>query len=208
MASSPTETSYDRWAGFYDRLIPNRLYSRVIWGTHPNDYRAFARAAVADADGPLLDAVGGTAVFTADAYRGATREIVVADLSEGMLERARQRLGDAPHVTFVQADATAPPFEPGSFATVACMSALHVFPDPAAAVRGLWPLVAPGGRLFVSGMVAETAVGSRYLKLLHRAGEAGTPMSEAAMRDIVTGATGAAPEGERRGSMTYLTVRR
>lgn len=204
----PPSNSYDRFARFYDRVIPNRLYSRVFWRTHPDEYRAFARAAVADGDGPFLDATAGTAVFTADAYRSATRPITVADLSEGMLAKARERLGDAPHLTSVKADATAPPFAPGSFETVALMSALHVLPDPGAALDGLWPLVAPGGALFVSGLVAETAVGTRYLRLLHRAGEAGPPLTEAAMRALVAAATGTEPEGERRGSMTYLTARR
>ena len=203
-ASSPTELSYDRFARFYDRLIPNRLYSRVLWGNDPVEYRAFARAAVADAEGPMLDAAAGTAVFTAEAYRAARRPITVADLSEGMLAKARARLGDAPHIVFAQADATAPPFAPGSFDTVACMSALHVFPDPLAALRGLWPLVAPGGRLFVSGLVAEHRVGRHYLRLLHRAGEAGPPLAETAARALVRDVTGTEPDGERLGSMLYL----
>jgi ubiquinone/menaquinone biosynthesis C-methylase UbiE len=99
---------------------------------------AFAREAAADGDGWLLDAAGGSAVFTADVYRAAGRPVVLADLSLAMLARARSRLGDARDVTLVQADAADPPFAPGSFPTVACMSALHVFPDPAPVVHALW----------------------------------------------------------------------
>ncbi len=63
--AAPGAASYDRWPGLYDRMIPNRVYSRLAWGTDPDDYVAFAREAVADAGGPMLDLAGGTAVFTA-----------------------------------------------------------------------------------------------------------------------------------------------
>jgi SAM-dependent methyltransferase len=198
--------SYDRSAALYDRLIPSRVYNRLAWSTEPADYVAFAREAVADGDGPLLDAAGGSAVFTADVYWGARRPIVFSDLSLGMLERARTRLGGAEHVTLVQADAADPPFAPGAFPTVACMGALHVFPDPAPVVRALWRLVAPGGRLYLSGLVAETRVGSAYLRLLQRAGEVGPPRTLAELTEVVRQATGAAARLRRRGSMAYLVV--
>jgi len=197
---------YDRTSAFYDRLIPNRVYSRLFWSTHPREYVEFAREAVADADGPMLDAAGGTAVFSAAPYREASRPVVLTDLSLGMLARASGRLGDADNVTLVQADATDPPFPPGAFATVACMSALHVFPDPGAIVRALRPLAAPGGRLFLSGLVAETRVGSRYLRVLERAGEAGPPRTQAELEAVVAEATGTEPRTRRLGSMTYMVV--
>jgi ubiquinone/menaquinone biosynthesis C-methylase UbiE len=166
----------------------------------------FAREAVADGEGPMLDVAGGTAVFTAPVYREAPRAIVLSDLSLGMLARARERLAGAPNVTLVQADATDPPFAPGAFATVACMSALHVFPDPAAVVRAVRPLVAPGGRMFLSGLVAETGVGSRYLRFLERAGEAGPPLGQAELEAVVADAAGATPQTTRRGSMAYMVL--
>jgi ubiquinone/menaquinone biosynthesis C-methylase UbiE len=167
---------------------------------------AFAREAAADGDGWLLDAAGGSAVFTADVYRAAGRPVVLADLSLAMLARARSRLGDARDVTLVQADAGDPPFAPGSFPTVACMSALHVFPDPAPVVHALWRLVAPGGRLYLSGLVRETAAGSAYLRLLHRAGEVGPPRTLAELTQVVREATGTAVRLRRKGSMAYLVV--
>jgi ubiquinone/menaquinone biosynthesis C-methylase UbiE len=198
--------SYERSPALYDRLIPSRLYNRLAWSTVPADYVAFAREAVADADGPLLDAAGGSAVFTADVYRSAQRPVVLSDLSLGMLERARTRLAGAEDVTLVQADATDPPFAPGAFPTVACMSAVHVFPDPAPVVRALWRLVAPGGRLFLSGLVSETRVASAYLRLLQRAGEVGPPLTLAELTEVVGQATGAPARLRRRGAMAYLVV--
>ena len=123
-----------------------------------------------------------------------------------MLARARSRLGDAPDVTLIQADALDPPFAPGLFPTVACMSALHVFPDPAPVVGALWRLVAPGGRLYLSGLVRETPVGSAYLRLLRRTGEAGPPRTLAELTHLVRQATGSAARLRRKGSMAYLVV--
>lgn len=206
LPASRGPASYERSPALYDRLIPSRLYNRVAWSTAPADYVAFAREVVADGDGPLLDAAGGSAVFTADVYRAARRPIVLADLSLGMLERARMRLAGAEHVTLVAADATDPPFAPGAFPTVACMSAVHVFPDPAPVVQALWRLVAPGGRLFLSGLVAETPVSSVYLRLLQRAGEVGPTRTLAELTEVVHQATGSAVRLRRRGAMAYLVV--
>lgn len=198
--------SFDRWPGLYDRMIPNRVYSHLAWGTDPGEYVAFAREAAADAEGPMLDVAGGTAVFTAAAYRAAQRRIVVSDLSLGMLRRARQRLRGAAHIALVQADATDPPFAPGAFASVACMSALHVFPDPGRVVRALRMLVAPGGKLFVSGLVAERRISSTYLRALARAGEAGPPLTETQLEALVAEAAGSTVRTRRHGSMAYLVV--
>ena len=199
-------TGYDRWPRLYDWLIPNRLYSRLAWGTDPGDYIAFAREAVADAEGPLLDVAAGTAVFTAPAYRAARRTIVVSDLSLGMLIRARQRLHGAPNVVLVQADASDPPFAPGTFATVACMGSLHVFADPGRVVLALRRLATPGGRLFLSGLVTETRIGSAYLRALARGGEAGPPLTAAELEALVVEAAGGAVHMHRRGSMAYIVA--
>jgi ubiquinone/menaquinone biosynthesis C-methylase UbiE len=205
-AGSDADSSYDRVAAFYDRLVPNRLYSRLAWKTDPDDYVAFAREALADADGPFLDAAGGSGVFTAGPYREADRRLVFCDLSVGMLERARDRIGAGTGVTYVQADALDSPFRDGAFATVACMGSVHVFGDPAAVIASLTRLVAPGGRMFLSALVAEERVGSRYLAALHKAGEAGPPMTEAELVAMVEAATQRTVLARRSGSMAYLIV--
>ncbi|MDQ4048248.1 MAG: class I SAM-dependent methyltransferase [Actinomycetota bacterium] len=110
---------YDRRASFYDRLIGSRVYNRLAWGASVTDYRAFAAEALAADDGPFLDAGCGTLVFTATAYRKASRPLVLVDLSLGMLRRGAERLGDAPAM-LVQADLLDLPFAPNRFSTVAC----------------------------------------------------------------------------------------
>jgi len=204
---------YDRKAAAYDRLIPSRIYSRLLWATDPDDYRAFAREAAAtavDSGGPLLEVAGGTAVFTAKPYRSAPVEAVLSDLSVGMLERARERIAaaDGPgRVHLLQADANDLPFEDGQFAVVAAMGALHVFEDLPALLQSLWRQVARGGSLFLSGFVAETRVGSRYMRFLERAGELAPPQTQAELTETVGSALSSEPHVERKGSMAYVTVR-
>lgn len=210
MAPAPPDdarrTRYDRGAGLYDRLVPNRIYSRLVWATDPGDYVAFAHEAAADSDGPLLDVAGGTAVFSAAAYLAASRTVVVSDLSLGMLRRARMRLGTASHIALVQADAIDPPFATGVFATVACMNALHVFADPGPVVSSMRSLVRPGGRLFLSGLAADRPLARAYLKVLARAGEAGPPRRADELQAAVTEAAAGDVRARREGSMLYLVV--
>jgi len=195
---------YDGRAAAYDRLVTSRLYNRLAWGTDPADYAAFARRAVDSAPGPLLDVAAGTAAATADAYRNSSRTVVLTDRSRDMLAEAAQRLaaGGAvrPGVRFVQADAFALPFQPAEFDTVVCLGFLHLVDDAVGFIGGLRSLVAPGGRVFCSSLVAATPIGTRYLRLLRRAGEV------AAVRTADDLATMFRSPVLRRGSMAYLEL--
>lgn len=197
--------AYDGRAAVYDRLVASRLYNRVAWATSPRDYEAFARRAVASAVGPLLDVAAGTAAATAPAYAASGREIVLVDRSRDMLRIAGARLsvGGAvrPGIRFVQADAFALPFAPGGFATVVSFGFLHLVDDVPALVEVLRAQLAPGGRVFCSSLVAETRLGRRYLRALHRAGEVAPPRTAAELRGLLGGAA-----LEVRGSMAYAVL--
>ncbi len=208
MSTIPEEegaTSYDRQAALYDRVIGNATYNRIVWGVSTARYTDFARRAVADLAGPLLDAGCGTLVFTAEAYRHAPRRLVLTDRSVGMLQRAAKRV-DSPDL-LLQADLFDLPFKPRSFATVASFGVLHCLEDLDGALTALDAQLAPGGRLFVSSLVAETPVGSRMLALLRRVGEVARPRSEedftSAIRRRFDDVT-----SERTGSMVFATARK
>jgi ubiquinone/menaquinone biosynthesis C-methylase UbiE len=140
------EAPYDRHAQLYDRLIGAPLYNRLVWRARVADYAAFAEEAVADGDGPLLDAGCGTAVFSAGAYPAAGRPLVLADRSRGMLDRAAERIGHGEHVWYVQADLFDLPFVDGAFATVACHAVIHVLDDPWPALDALAAQLAEAAR--------------------------------------------------------------
>lgn len=198
------ESVYDRGAATYDAMVSSRLYNRLAWGTDPADYAAFAREAVESGAGPLLDVAAGTAIATAAAYLASGRPVVLTDRSTGMLELAARRLTVdtrlRPDTRFVQADAFALPFPPGGFETVICLGFLHLVDDIVPFVDGLRAQLRPGGRLFLSSLVAATRVGTRYIRLLHRLGEMATPRTADELADEF------GVPVRRRGSMAYLEL--
>ncbi|MFT4224816.1 class I SAM-dependent methyltransferase [Micropruina sp.] len=198
------ESVYDRGAATYDAMVSSRLYNRLAWGTDPADYAAFAREAVDSGEGPLLDVAAGTATATAGAYLASARPVVLTDRSKGMLDLATRRLTVdgrlRPDTRFVQADAFALPFPPGGFETVLCLGFLHLVDDIVPFVDGLRAQLRPGGRLFVSSLVAATPVGTRYIRFLHRLGEMATPRTADELADLF------GVPVRRRGSMAYLTL--
>jgi len=79
-------------------------------------------------------------------------------------------------------------------------------PHLAAVLRVLGGQVAAGGSLYVTSLVAETAIGSRGLGLLHRAGEAAVPRRE---QELVTAARAALDgpvRSRRKGFMVFLSA--
>jgi SAM-dependent methyltransferase len=98
--------------------------------------------------------------WIAAGYADAVEELVLADLDESMLERSL--VPDRPGVRRIVADATVP--EPlcealgeGWAQAIVLSALLEHLPDPASALRGLSPLLAPGGR-FVVYVPADGAI--------------------------------------------------
>jgi len=93
---------YDRRTAVYDRLVRSQTYNRLAWSTTPDDYAQFAAAAIASADGPLLEAAAGTAAATASLHAHSRRPTMLVDLSRAMLDRAARRIaaarGDKPEI--------------------------------------------------------------------------------------------------------------
>ena len=203
LSSADEGAPYDRRAAAYDRLVGSRVYNRLVWGASVADYEGFAAEALAAGDGPLLDAGCGTLVFTAGAYRGASRPLALVDLSLGMLRRAAERLAGC-QASFVQANVLDLPFTPHRFATVASHALLHVFDDPWAALAALRGQLAPGGRLFASMLVSDRAPGSAFLAALHRAGEVGPPRSADELAAAARELFGSSAQVDRSGSMAWL----
>jgi SAM-dependent methyltransferase len=97
----------------------------------------------------VLDVACGTGVLAreAAARAGPTGRVTGLDLNEGMLAVARQL---RPEIDWRQGDATKLPFEDGAFDVVVSQFALMFFPDRVAALREMWRVLAPHGRLAVA----------------------------------------------------------
>lgn len=208
LPSNEGNSLYDHGARVYDRLIGGRVYNRLVWQTSPRSYTAFADAAVAAGDGPLLDVGAGTAVFTAPSYRASARRVVLVDSSLGMLRRAAERLRDTDweRVCLVHADLLDLPFVPGSFGTVTAHGLLHLFDNAERLLRILRAQAGPNGSVYVSSLVAETRRGHLMLRLLHRIGEAAVPRSEQHVDRLARSALGDV-EASREGAMEFLHTR-
>jgi len=203
---------YDGRAALYDRLVRSPVYNRLAWSTAPDDYAAFAAAAIGSSTGPLLEAAAGSAAATAHLHAVSERPTVLVDLSRDMLDRAGQSIaasavnaaGAIPaHVRLVQADVLALPFAAGEFTTVLGLGLAHLFEDLPALVAALRAQLAPGGRLYLAGLVAETRRARRYLQVLHRAGEVAAPRTA----DELHRALGRPADFRTAGCMAYATLR-
>jgi SAM-dependent methyltransferase len=125
----------------------------------------FANSAVVLADAAgiqrgdrVLDVGCGTGAVTREAARrvGAAGRVVGLDLNPRMLAVAERV---APEIEWRQGDAGDLPFADATFDVVVSQFAFMFFPDQAHALRGMWRVLPPGGRLAVAvcGALAETS---------------------------------------------------
>jgi ubiquinone/menaquinone biosynthesis C-methylase UbiE len=132
---------YDRLANGYDqrwrRYITGILTFLKSWVSIP------PRAAV-------LDIGCGTAEFERLVLQEHPEQRMVGvDVSEKMLELARQKCEAYPNVTFCNASASALPFPDHQFDVVVSASALHYFQEPDASLAEMRRVVKPGGSVVI-----------------------------------------------------------
>jgi SAM-dependent methyltransferase len=107
-------------------------------------------------DERALDAGTGAGTF-ALALAPSVREVVGVDPVPELLEEARRLApaGGAANITFVEGDATALPFEAGSFDLAACARTLHHVRRPELVVAELTRVVRPGGKILLVDQLAS-----------------------------------------------------
>ncbi|WP_348790004.1 methyltransferase domain-containing protein [Leifsonia sp. NPDC080035] len=124
---------FDERAGEYDDSAMHRALAAEV--------AAFAEVRPGS---DVLDVATGTGLVLRslrDARAGA--RLTGVDLSPGMLAVARERL---PEAAFIEADATALPILDATVDVVICVTGMHLFPDPAAAIAEWARVLRPGGR--------------------------------------------------------------
>ena len=102
----------------------------------------------------VLDLAGGTGDLAGRFARmvGPEGEVVLADINAAMLENGRARLldaGIAGNLRFVQANAESLPFPDNHFDCVSIAFGLRNVTDKDAALRSMYRVLKPGGRLLV-----------------------------------------------------------
>lgn len=102
----------------------------------------------------VLDLAGGTGDIAALFSRrvGPSGKVVLADINESMLNVGRDKLRDLGlinNIEFVQANAEALPFADNSFDIISIGFGLRNVTDKAAALKSMFRVLKPGGRLLV-----------------------------------------------------------
>ncbi|KMT66072.1 bifunctional demethylmenaquinone methyltransferase/2-methoxy-6-polyprenyl-1,4-benzoquinol methylase UbiE [Catenovulum maritimum] len=102
----------------------------------------------------ILDLAGGTGDLTAKFSKivGSEGQVVLADINESMLKVGRAKLHDmgiVGNVECVQANAEALPFADNTFDVITIAFGLRNVTDKDAALRSMYRVLKPGGRLLV-----------------------------------------------------------
>lgn len=147
---------WDRVAGLYDWV---ELTNRRV-----NSAAAVRVARLVPEGARVLDCAAGTGLFALAAARRAD-SVLCTDLSQAMLSRAEKkaRKQGLSNICFAVRDLTALPEGNGGFDVVIAANVLHLLPEPETAVRELWRVTAPGGRLILPTYLqgkAEAAYGT------------------------------------------------
>jgi ubiquinone/menaquinone biosynthesis C-methylase UbiE len=119
----------------------------------------------------VLDIATGTGIAAEAAAKvvGPSGHVVAADISPAMVERARERLGGLPNVSFSVEDGQRLTRADASFDAVLCNMGLMYFPDPAQGLAEFRRTLRPGGRAVVSvNTTPERSLISRVLVIIGR----------------------------------------
>jgi demethylmenaquinone methyltransferase/2-methoxy-6-polyprenyl-1,4-benzoquinol methylase len=132
----------------------DRMGAIMSFGQDPRWRRALVAAIHPSRHERLLDVATGTGMVAFAMARRGYCEVVGIDQSEQMLDAARARLANTPALTgrvrFLQGEAERLPFADAEFDALSFTYLLRYVDDPAATIRELARVVAPGGRI---GMV-------------------------------------------------------
>ena len=146
---------------FWDRVAG--LYDLAEW----TNRRAYATAAARTAElvpigARVLDCAAGTGAFSLAAAKRAD-SVLCTDQSEAMLDRARRKAAKKglTNIGFARRDITALSDPDGAFDAVIAANVLHLLPQPEIAVRELWRVAAPGGRLILPTFL-QGKIGAAY----------------------------------------------
>lgn len=152
---------FDRWAHSYDRSIVQHILFQPAYRMFMEELHRWRCDQEAPVD--LLDIGSGTGSWVAMVAGSplTSRRIVGVDYSAKMCgvaaAKARQIGEGAP--AFVNADAEHLPFADRSFDAVTCSHSLHHYPHQDAAIREMYRVLRPNGRLMLIDGFRDNVIG-------------------------------------------------
>jgi SAM-dependent methyltransferase len=179
---------FDFLAPIYDRVIP------------PPVAAPLCQRLRLPVPGRLLDVGGGTGRIAA-LVRPLVAQVVICDLSPAMLRQARAKCD----CDGLQSWAERLPFSDASFERVLVVDALHHFADQQAAVRELWRVLKPGGRLVIEEPDI-TYLGPKLIQLAEKLALMGSHFYRPAALGAMVSALGPAAQVESDGVSTVWVL--
>jgi len=167
------------WSYVYPWLVEHEQVGGAAWRAGTGSDLSLLHDAAAElgtlpAGSRVLDVPTGSGVALRGLRPGQGVDLVAADISTTMLERAMttaRRLGVADQVTPTVADVGDLPFADGTFDLVVSFTGLHCFPDPHRAIEEMVRVLTPGGAITGSSLFTDT--GPRYAPLRWAGARAG-----------------------------------
>lgn len=160
------------WSYVYPWLVDHDHVGGALWRAGFGSDLSLLHTAAAEigtlpAGARVLDVPTGSGVALRGVRPGQGIDVVAADISATMLDRAMataERLGVAGQVTPAVADVGELPFSDGELDLVVSFTGLHCFPDPRRAVEEMVRVLRPGGVITGSSLFTDTGVRYRPLR--------------------------------------------
>ncbi len=160
------------WSYVYPWLVDSGPVGRTAWRAGMGSdltllHEAAAEIGTLPAGSRVLDVPTGSGVALRGVRPGQGLDVVAADISTIMLERAAAtaaRLGVTDQVRTSVADVGDLPFADGSFDLVVSFTGLHCFPDPRRAIGEMVRVLTPGGAITGSSLFTDTGLRYRPLR--------------------------------------------
>ena len=173
MDQTETDNSFDDMGWFYDLVICNSFYNRIIWGYSTSGYAPFTSKVLnASKEGWILDAGCGSLAFNAKFYANYTdRPVILFDNSLKLLKIAKSRLskmhGNMPqNMVLLQGDALQLPFKPKSFETILSLNLLHVFEDIKVPLQEFKRVLSDNGTMSFTTLITNNRMADKYLEAI------------------------------------------
>ncbi len=173
---------YDFRAPYYEWTVKSNWFNVLYWNTLPKYYTEFAKDAIINKTGKLIDIGCGGLSQTFSLYSKTNNECTLIDRSVGMLKMARKRLiksnGKIPiNIHLLQSDAFNLPFEESSFDILCSFGTIHLFDDKRKFIESILKVLKPGGYFYFLTMTNKYFNSRVFMNTLRKFGEFGTVCS-------------------------------